>query len=321
VNVIAPATRKPRVSVIIPTFNRATLLRRAIGSALCQTVSDVELVVADDASTDHTAETVRSFHDQRIVFLRHSVNQGVAAARNTAIANARGEYVAFLDDDDEWLPDKLRLQLRQFEGADAGVALVCSGNYEVDTATNRILAEITPALRGQVFDQLLTRGSFNRTSTVVVRARCLEAVGPFDPALKYGEDFDLWLRLARHYDFDFVTAPLVKVYLQPDGLTQNYEAIISGAEVLFRKHRALFEQHPRSYSRGLHRLGTYYCFNGNVKKGRELFLSACAKDWLATRSYACAALSLLGPRAFKHGYAVRERLLRALQREPDILRG
>ncbi len=98
---------KPMVSVIIPTYNRAHVLGRAIRSVLDQTYQDFELIVVDDGSSDHTGEVVATFADPRIHYLRHEKNRGAAAARNTAIKTAQGEYIASLDSHDEWLPEKL----------------------------------------------------------------------------------------------------------------------------------------------------------------------------------------------------------------------
>jgi glycosyltransferase involved in cell wall biosynthesis len=302
----------PKVSVVIPTCNRVSLLRRAIASVIGQTFQDFEIIVADDASADGTAEMIRGLSDARIKHFRHDENRGVAVARNTAIAHARGEYIAFLDDDDEWLPQKLHRQVELMERLGDTIGAICCGNYEVDTSTNRIIAEMKPFLRGHVFEKLFTRGLFNRTSTVVVRAKCFERVGVFDPSFQYGEDFDMWLRLAQEYDFDYVAAPLAKVYLQPNGLTQNFQAIISGAERDLSKYRAFYARHPRVYSRRLHRLATYHCLSGNVKQGRRVFWRAVAKDCLAIKSYVCLALSFFGPRAFKSFYAAKDRLSDAL---------
>src|SRR5262245_24547581 len=101
----------PLVTVVIPTHNRAGRVRSAIESVLHQTYADFEIVVVDDASEDGTENTVRGVLDPRVRYIRHAVARGDAAARNTGIRNSTGEYVAFLDDDDEWLPEKLRFQV------------------------------------------------------------------------------------------------------------------------------------------------------------------------------------------------------------------
>ncbi|MEZ4547537.1 MAG: glycosyltransferase family A protein [Thermodesulfobacteriota bacterium] len=101
----------PKVSVIIPTHNRADLLKAAIQSVLDQTYTDFELLVCDDASNDHTQDTVAGFSDPRIIYKRYEKNSGVVELRNNAVNSSSGEYIAFLDDDDEWLPEKLEKQV------------------------------------------------------------------------------------------------------------------------------------------------------------------------------------------------------------------
>ena len=117
---------KPTVSVIIPTYNRAKLLPRAIKSVLNQTFKDFEVIIVDDGSTDNTEEVINEFqkHNKRIKYIRHEKNKGAAAARNTGIKIAQGEYIAFQDSDDEWLPNKLEKQMEIFESAPAEIGVV-----------------------------------------------------------------------------------------------------------------------------------------------------------------------------------------------------
>ncbi len=298
----------PKVSVVIPTHNRANLLGRAVRSVLAQTFSDLEVLIADDASTDETSAMLRAIGDPRIKHLRHDTNRGVSAARNTGLTNAAGEFIAFLDDDDEWLPEKLRIQLSRFEELGDSVGLVYSGFYELKGETNRVVAEVIPTERGRIFESLLRQGTFSHASAILVRARCFETVGLFDETIRYGEDFDMWLRLAKKYEFDFVPVSLVRRYVHADGLTQNYDAIISGNEALLKKYREFFEGDSYVLNQRLHKLGTYYCFAGNTRRGRQAFCGAIAHRPLALKSYICVALSLMGSRAFRSCYAAKSAL-------------
>jgi glycosyltransferase involved in cell wall biosynthesis len=201
----------PLVSVVIPTHDRAHLVGRAITSVLQQTLADWECVVVDDASTDATGETVRSFRDPRIRYLRHEVNKGASAARNTGVQAARGEYVAFLDSDDEWLPDKLARQIELFGSSEVHPGVIYTAAYRVNsvTAETRLTR---PRLRGDVFRDVLLRQQVNLT-TVIVKADLIRSVGGFDEQLPRGEDRDLFIRLAAVATFDGISDPLARHYV------------------------------------------------------------------------------------------------------------
>ena len=128
-----------KVSVVIPTHNRANLVGRAIQSVLDQTYRDFELIVVDDASTDGTEEVTKALNDNRIRYIHHMMNRGASGARNTGIENANGEYIAFLNDDDEWLPEYLDQMISFLEAKDRSIGLVYCPFYRIDPDTNEVL--------------------------------------------------------------------------------------------------------------------------------------------------------------------------------------
>lgn len=200
---------EPKVSVIIPTYNFGRFVAAAVESALNQTFTDLEVIVVDDGSTDDTREVLRPF-GERISYL-YQENQGVCAARNRGIREARGEFVAFLDSDDEWLPHKLARQVPVLEAA-REVGLVHSNALIVDEE-----GETRVAFEG-VDEEVLSRGLARHLlfgncvicPTVVVRRRCLERVGPFDASLPGCEDWDMWHRIARVSEVAYIGEPLAK---------------------------------------------------------------------------------------------------------------
>jgi len=204
----------PVVSVIIPTYNRAGLLPRALRSALQQTMTDLEVIVLDDGSTDQTREVVVEFADPRI---RHfsRPHRGVAAARNEALLYARASLIAFLDSDDEWVPDKLDRQLRHLAGTAQSAGIVYSGFTSVHEDTGRRYVYAPPASgRGMVFAKLLET-HWITFSTVVARREVFEAVGGFNEGLRTGSDREWLLRVARRYAFDFLPDSLALYYQHP----------------------------------------------------------------------------------------------------------
>lgn len=184
----------PRVSVILPTFNRSGYLRQAIESVLAQTYANFEIILVDDGSTDDTPAAVAAFGDPRIVYLRQN-NQGRSAARNTGLRQARGEYIAFLDDDDLYLPQKLASQTA-FLDAHTEIGLV-AGGAQIIAADGAFLRNLEPwenqpelSLPGCLYSCPLL------TCAVLLRRQWLEALDHwFDPAMDHAEDTDLWIRL------------------------------------------------------------------------------------------------------------------------------
>ena len=181
----------PKVSVVVPTRNRANLVGRAVHSALNQTMADVEVIVVDHGLHDHTAAVMAAIGDVRVKYFRHVAHRGVSAARNTALSHVASDIVAFLDDDDEWLPEKLAIQLELIARASNNVGLVSSAYYEIEHGTNRVVGVRTPGYRGWAFDHVIREGRFGHTSTMVARRQCLEKVGNFDETYHWGEDIDM----------------------------------------------------------------------------------------------------------------------------------
>ena len=198
------------VSVILPTYNRASFLSRAIQSVLDQTYPQWELIIVDDASTDNTRAVVLAFEDPRIHYLHHEMNLGQCSARNAGINASRGGYYAFLDSDDEWLPNKLERQLYHFSKCAEDVGAVYCSHYESDELTANI--QKPPLLRGNVYKHLLSGWCPAGTSLFMLRASVLKKSGMFDENLPSYTDYDLWIRIARHYDFEYVDEPLVIIY-------------------------------------------------------------------------------------------------------------
>jgi len=192
----------PKVSVVIPVFNRPASVRRAIESVLAQTCQDFEIVVVDDGSTDTTVAAVAALADPRITVIRHQRNRGGSAARNTGIAAGSAPYVAFLDSDDEWLPVKLERQLALFERSGERLGLVYAGTERVfaDGRVDRII----PRRPHDVTRALLTENVIGETSVGMVRRAALDETGGFDESLPASQDMDLWLRICEGFLADVV---------------------------------------------------------------------------------------------------------------------
>lgn len=198
----SPCERTPLVSVVMAAYNPGRYLPLAVESALAQTIRDVELLVIDDGSTDDTPRIIRHYLGDPRVRYERQANAGQCATKNNGIALARGEFIAFLDADDTWRPDKLERQLELFEGMpDVGVGY---GYLErIDDSGRPVPWQPVPPRRGQVTEQLLLR-NFVPFSASIVRTKLLRRHGGFDPELDMGIDYDLWLRLSMQCEFDYV---------------------------------------------------------------------------------------------------------------------
>jgi glycosyltransferase involved in cell wall biosynthesis len=196
----------PLVSVIIPTYNRAALVQEAVASVLAQTCRDFEFLVVDDGSTDDTAEVLAGL-DGQFQVLRHPSRRGVSATRNTGIAAARGEWLAFLDSDDLWLPEKLARQLAYL--AAHPDLLWCQTEETWVRRGRRVNQPLTHRkVGGRIFLQSLERCLVS-PSAVLLHRRLIEAHGGFDESLPACEDYDLWLRLSWRYPVGLLAEPLI----------------------------------------------------------------------------------------------------------------
>lgn len=284
----------PKVSVIIPTHNRAAFLQAAIQSVLNQTFQDFEIIVVDDASKDETGEVVRSFTDQRIRYIRHETNKGQGATRNAGLRHASGEYVALLDDDDEWMPQKLEKQVRLLDSTSAKVGMVYTGVSRVEVSSRRLISQLIPEKRGSLFEEMCEKNWIGGCSTVLLRRACFEKIGWFDEGLAAQADYDMWLRISKEFDIEYIREPLVLYTVHGNRISTNHESVIQGMEAQLRKYAPLFARDNRNYSRRYFVLGINYCLNGNAKEGRDALLKAIRLNPFAVRPYYYLCLSLLG---------------------------
>lgn len=204
-----------QVSVVIPTFNRVALLERAIRSCLAQTVPVMEILVCDDGSTDGSEAMVRALGDHRVKWCGGERGGRPAIPRNRGIRHSRGDWVAFLDDDDEWLPDKIEHQLAL--AARLGCDAVCSNAYRMQPDGREAGLLLRTDGPRETFRSLL---ALNQVicSSAMVRKELLARVGGFpeDEGLIVGEDYALWLRIATLTDFALVESPLLRYRDDPD---------------------------------------------------------------------------------------------------------
>jgi glycosyltransferase involved in cell wall biosynthesis len=239
---------EPEVSVVIPTRGRWRLLRETLASALAQRDVPLEVVIVDDGSSDETAGELREVGDERLRVVRHERPLGVAVARNRGIEEARGMWVAFLDDDDLWSPDKLRTQLDALHASEAGFAYSAVVAVDRERRATRALPFPEPEelMRLQLRQSVVPAGGSN----VIARTDLLRKLGGFDERLYHLADWDLWIRLAEAARAA-ASAEVSVAYLE-HGMNMHLTElpkIRAEFEYLVEKHRALSERYGIDFDR------------------------------------------------------------------------
>lgn len=287
----------PTVSVIIPTYNRAHLVGRAIQSVFNQTYQDFEVIVVDDGSTDNTEEVVENFRDHRIRYMRHSENCGYPIPCNTGIKVARGEYIAFLDSDDEWLPEKLRHQLNIFQEANEDVGLVYSGFVRV--YANGKVKKHKDSLKGILV---------GFPSRWLVKREVFENIEGFDETVAALSDAEISIRIQQKYAVLYDPSIVMRYYVTEASFSRNFKAIRLAAKELIRRYEDVVTRDELADWHFM--FGKACIMEGDMSKGIISLLKAVSLCPLRRRYY----LPLLAALFSHKGYLWLRRLKRALAR-------
>lgn len=273
---------RPFVSIIIPTYNRATLLLQAVQSVLNQTYQNFEILVIDDHSTDNTPKLISEIDDIRVHYIRLVQNQGAPVARNIGLKKAKGELVAFLDSDDEWHQTKLEKQIGVFAQSNSNLGVVYTG-LKIINVTKKSETIITPTKRGKITEHLLTQNYLGTTSSVVIKKEILNYVGGFDLSFTSCQDWDLFIRLSLKTDFDFIDEPLV-YYFEHDGnrISTNSNAIVKGYlnihhkynELLGKLSKPLIQKHYLTIGKYILKAGVLSQDKKIIKVGRSFLFKS-----------------------------------------------
>lgn len=232
------------VTAIITTHNRKNLLKRAIDSVFKQTYTNIELIVVDDGSTDETSKICKDFPLQYI-FIPKEESRGGNYARNLGIKAAKGDYIAFLDDDDYWLPTKIEKQVKLIESKDCEL-VYCGRKLEIVLGEKIIYRNLLPkpASYGDFKNNILFT-ICTTTSNILVKKEAIEEIGLFDENLKFWQEYELTIRLAQRKPFYFVNEPLCIYRINEKDnlrLTNKYKEWKDTAHYIYRKHASLYKR-------------------------------------------------------------------------------
>lgn len=320
-----------RISAVVPVYNRASLVGRALRSVFRQAHPPHDVVVVDDGSTDGTVEVVRDAFreaqsggfppDVTLRLVQHETNRGVSAARNTGVEHATGTWVAFLDSDDEWRTDKLQHQARVIEHAAPSLGVIY-GVYPSVTDAGRVVATAPhqKCTSGDVYASLLRQNIIGSPSAAVIRVDLFREIGGFDPALPACEDWDVWLRCAERCEFQCIDEPLIVYHdsMETERISRSLSAMRTGLERLFEKHAAAIREAGAAGSIW-NRLGKLCMEQGDTSAARRYLLRAARQEPTHWRWVRMALASLGGRPLFRAAQHV-SRLTRHLLRSPNDAR-
>ena len=283
-----------KVSIIVPSYNSAQYLPEALESALCQTYQDYEIIVIDDGSTDQTKDIVQGFaadHPEKIRYI-YQENKGLAVARNTAIKHARGKFLALLDSDDKWLPERLEYTVKAIESDDAVGLAYCDITYVDEAGTPLGSPERDSRyLSGNIFEYIFLRKVHIVSPSVIFRKSCCDQVGGFDENLaRLGcEDRDLWLRISQQYKAVYVDKVLALYRVRKTSMSRKREKMMRARLYVIDKYcpaggngRNL---RRKALAKIYHDLGDEYLLERKFNESRKQYAKALTQNPLSFWSW------------------------------------
>lgn len=269
------------VSAIITTHNRSSqYVLRAINSVLRQSYDNIEIIVVDDSTNNFSqrseVEHVIRQCSKDIIYIKHRNNKGACAARNTGLMVSKGYYVAFLDDDDEWLPSKIEEQVKGF--SDNSIAMVYAGFIVIDETINKKYISSNDYKKGYVFTSLLKNNFVGNTSNPLIKKECIDKVGFFDVKMQSAQEYDLWLRIAMRYPVNHIKKPLLYYYIHNDKrISTDVDKKIAGFERINDKYNYFIEDDDETWYMRHKVLIPLYVKKGWDKKAYSLWYKCVKK--------------------------------------------
>lgn len=234
----------PRVSVILPAYNREALVARAIDSVLAQTWGDFELIIVDDASKDATRAVLETYRGHpKVRLILSDVNRGGSGARNLGIEAATGELIAFQDSDDVWLPHKLAAQVAALDANPKAGLCYCGSLFSGPERTYYIPEPVFARLEGDMSAEILRRNTTS-TQVLLMRRAVLDKTGPFDATLKRFQDWDLMIRVAQETEFVFLPEPMVVIFATAGNISSFVENDAIARARILEKYAPIFARNP-----------------------------------------------------------------------------
>jgi len=241
---------------------------------LNQTYKDFELIIVDDCPERRAKDVVRKFKDSKIIYVKHKENKGGAAAKNTGMKMARGEFIAFIDDDDEWLPEKLEIQLSALENTSHDVGY-CYSSAIMIRDNDEYITNVPEGI-ADYYERALRNFSGFLGVTLLVKKYIIDDIGYWDEAFPSHQEIEWIIRISKKYKGLSINKPLIKVNAQSyhKQIGSNLKKRIKGREIILKKHYNEFRKRPRILAKHYFQLGLWYRDEGQYKQARKIFKKA-----------------------------------------------
>jgi glycosyltransferase involved in cell wall biosynthesis len=260
---------KPKVSVIIPTYNRKEEIVPTLKSVLNQNFASFEVIVVNDNEDEKVVLNIlNQLSDDRIKYLKNQRRKGANGARNTGLENARGKYVAFLDDDDLWNMDKLEKQIRKFDESVDNVGFVYSGFEVISRIDPTFSKKILPSKKGDVFSNMIQR-NFVGSPTPLIKKSVFSKSGYFDENLLSAQDWELWIRMSAVTHFEYVDEVLAKYVVHGDQLSIDFNKKRNSIEYILQKHKGLYDRDKTALALNYKKIAVIYFMTGDLNTCRH----------------------------------------------------
>jgi len=269
---------RPLVSVILPTRNRFKLLKKSLDSVLNQTYPNLEVIVIDDASEDKTRHYLKAMTDSRVKLIWCEIRQGPAIARNMGLRKAQGELIAFNDDDDLWLKDKLKIQVNALMRAGEKVGVVYGRIKRKRKGREEFIPDKKKRKKEGRITKALLKENFIGLPAVLVKREFIKKAGFFDERMPRNEDWEWFVRLSQVGHFLYLPQVMVESLLLPSGITKNESLLLQANKRFYQKHQEKIERHKKIAALWQFRLGDAYYHLNKMVHARKYFLQAFKKQ-------------------------------------------
>lgn len=266
------------VTAIVTTYGRdAEIVCRAINSILSQTYNNIEIILVNDNLCNSKfsidlEKALTRYRDNNIIYIKHTNNKGACVARNTGLKFANGEYIAYLDDDDEWLPQKIEKQLDLFSD---DIGLVYGRGIFIIENKNIFVMESECYHSGFIYEKLILTNFIGGTSNPLIKKNVLEKI-KFDPAMKSAQDYDVWLQIAKKYKMQYLNEPVVKYHIHKQSrISTNKQNKIEGGRLLNEKNHEYLVKNSKAWRVRYISLAKKYAYAREIKKSLLTWKLAC----------------------------------------------